>query len=47
MLAQRKLTSRHSPVYQIPFSEKAVFNTNSDGQTPAADKKKTFEKREK
>ena len=36
-----------SSVNQHRFSEKSVFNAVSDGKITAADKKKTFEKRDK
>ena len=38
---------RDSSVNQHSLSEKTVFNADSDGKTLTADKKKTFEKREK
>ena len=41
------ITERNSSVKQHRFSEKALFYANPDGKTPAADEKKTFEKRKK
>ena len=38
---------RDISVNQLNFSEKTVFNAGSDGKTPTADKKKTFQKRDK
>ena len=38
---------RNNSGNQHRFSENTFFNADSDGKTPAANKKKTFEEREK